>query len=140
MEEFEYLLEKCGFIKKPRIQNNFLDLENLVGFKMPDDYKYYLNNYEPFEGFIGQEYIALYEIDELLVLNITDEIDYHQSKIISIGSNGASENIGIKPINDNNYRIVIAQYIRDVDDHIEIGLSFTDMLKRLNEGLTWFDN
>lgn len=140
MEELEYLLEKFGFIKKPQTADDFHDIENLVGFKMPDDYKYYLNNYEPFEGFIGEEYLAFYKTDELLTLNTIDDPDDSDSAVIVIGSNGASEYIGIKPINDKDYRVVIGQYIRDADDHIEIGLSFTDMLKRLNEGIEWFDN
>jgi len=140
MEELEYLLAKCGFIKKVQIKNSFQDIENLIGFQLPDDYRYYLNNYEQFEGFIGEEYLALYGNDELLELNAIHETEDYASNTISIGCNGASENIGIKSINEHDHRVVIAQYIHDTGDHIEIGVSFTDMIQRLNEGIAWFNN
>jgi hypothetical protein len=136
MKELEDLLVKSGFIKRSQIKNDFKDIESQIGFQLPDDYKYYLNNYEPFEGFIGKEYIVLHSAANLLELN-----SYHtfnESNTIIIGSNGASETIGIRLLDSNNYRIVIAQYIQDIDDQIEIGTSFSEMLKRLIEGIQWF--
>jgi len=138
MEEVEYLLAKIGFIKRPRVQYDFRKIEALIGFQLPDDYKYYQNNYEPFDGDIGEQYVVLDSADELSELNDWSTFDEYSSQTIAIGSNGASETIGIRFITPNTYKIVIAQYIQDIDDQIEIGLSFTDMLRRLDEGIEWF--
>nr|WP_067060720.1 SMI1/KNR4 family protein [Mucilaginibacter sp. L294] len=138
MEELENLLAKLGFVEKAGVKNNFRAIESLIGFNLPDDYRYYLNNYESFEGDIGDQYIVLYSPDELLAYNKACHADDQLSYTVLIGSNGASENIGIRAIDQNNYRLVTAQYIHHVDDQVEIGLSFTDMLKRLNSGIAWF--
>ena len=39
----------------------------------------------------------------------------------------------------DNYQIIIAPFIGDTDDQIEISSSFADMLRRLNEGIFWFE-
>jgi hypothetical protein len=140
VEELEYLLAKSGFVKRRQVKNGFQNIESIIGFQLPDDYKFYLNNYEPFEGFVGEQYIVLYTAENLLELNNGSVFDGSFSNTIAIGSNGASEIIGIKSLEANNCKIVIAQYIQDIDDHIEIGTSFTDMLMRLNEGVEWFNN
>lgn len=136
MENLEYLLEKFGFVKQTRVDNDFRRIENFIGFQLPDDYKYYLNNYKPFEDFVGEQYIALYTVADLVALNNLNAL---LSNTIAIGSDGASETIGISFLETSNYKIVMAQYIQNVDDYIEIGTSFTDMLKRLDEGLKWFN-
>jgi len=136
MDELEYLLAKSGFVKRLLIKNDFQSIEDVIGFQLPDDYKYYLNNYEPFEGSIGEQFMVLYSANDLLELN--GIFDASLSKTIAIGSNGASETIGIRLSGPNTYKIVVAQYIQDVDDHIEIGTSFIDVLRRLDEGLEWF--
>ena len=138
MKELENLLAKCGFVKRASAKNDFQAVEALIGFQLPSDYKYYLENYEQFQKFIGEQYIALYRTDELVVLNERYEIKDYISNTLTIGSNGAGEFIGIKLVGQDNYQIIIAPFIGGIDDQIEIGSSFTDMLKRLNEGILWF--
>jgi hypothetical protein len=138
MQTLDDLLAKCGFTKREvadRIDFNII--ESLAGFQLPMDYKYYLANYHSFEGFIGQEYIALYEADRLLALNEINDEDISYTKLI--GSNGASESMGIRMNEDGTYHLVIAQYLSEIDDHIVIGVSFTDMIERLVNGTGWFE-
>ncbi len=137
MEDLEYLLDKFGFVRQTQVNNNFQKIESLIRFQLPEDYKYYLENYNPFDDSIGQEYVVLYSINDLL--EISREGIINDSHTIAIGSNGASETIGIRFWEPKNYKIVIAQYIQDIDDHIEIGTSFTDMLQRLDAGKEWFE-
>jgi hypothetical protein len=137
MKQLEDLLAKCGFAKRDFVNIDFDAIETLAEFTLPIDYKYYLNNYHAFEGFIGEEYLALYEADMLLALN--ENNDDGTSDTVLIGSNGASESIGIRMNDDGSYSLVIAQYLSDIDDHIIIGTSFTNILERLANSIGWFE-
>ncbi|RKR82721.1 hypothetical protein BDD43_2906 [Mucilaginibacter gracilis] len=139
MEELKYLLDKFGFVKQPQVDNDFQEIESLIGFHLPEDYKYYLNNYKPFDDSIGKQYVVLYSIDDLFEMNKPGTLDEWYTYTVQIGNNGASEAIGIKFWELNNYKVVIAQYIQNIDDQIEIGTSFTDMLKRLDKEIEWFN-
>lgn len=138
MEELDELLANCGFVKQIRI-NTFQNIEKFIGFTLPDDYQYYLNNYSNFEGFIKEQYISLYNPNNLIEVNKEYGVKPNSNTII-IGNNGASEIIGIRMMNKNEYQIFITQYIEDIEEYIEIGNSFTDMIKRLYSGTGWFDN
>jgi len=138
MESLGLLLDKCGFIKKDRVSNDFKAIEDFIGFSLPADYKFYLDNYEPFDDIIGEQWLVLDDINLLLESKGIYSPEQRKANTIQIGGNGASEAIGIRHLGDNSYQIVIAQYIMDVDDHIEIGSSFTDMLQRLISGVEWF--
>jgi len=143
MQELDDLLEKCGFVKQNNANYDFLTIEQNIGFSLPADYKYYLNNYEPFDDWIGEQYVSLYNFDTVIQMNsfVTDESMNNQmrlSKTVAIGSNGASEIIGLRSMSDLSFLAVIGQYIYDLDDHIKIGISFTDMVQRLYNGADWF--
>jgi len=120
MEALEILFEKCGFIKKGRVSNDFKTIEDFIGFSLPADYKFYLDNYEPFDDIIGEQWLVLDDIDLLLASKDLYFPEQRTANTIQIGSNGASEAIGIRYLCNNIYQIVAAQYIMDIDDHIEI--------------------
>ena len=136
MEALDDLLARCGFVKRDSFNADFPSFEHSVGFTLPMDYEYYLKKYYPFEGFIGDEYVVLYDLNTLLILNKNSSDG--ATRAMLIGSNGASENIGIQINDAENYQLVIAQYLSDVKDHIVIGASFTNMLERLINGVNWF--
>lgn len=138
MQELDDLLEKCGFVKQNNANHDFLIIEQNIGFSLPADYKYYLNNYESFEGFISEQYISLYNFDTVCAFNADIDEEDKLSASILIGSNGACENIGLQYLGSNDYRVAISQYIFIADEYIEIGTSFTDMIQRLNNGADWF--
>lgn len=138
MQEFDDLLLKCGFVKQNNAACDFQIIEQFLGFSLPTDYKYYLNNYELFEDFIDEQYISLYDFNTVKELHADIGDVEKQSSSILIGSNGASESIGLQFLGDSNYRVVIAQYMYDVDDYVEVGVSFTDMIQRLHDGIEWF--
>ena len=139
MTRLDDLLTKQGFSKKTSKSNiDFPIIEEHLRFKLPEDYKYYLANYDDFEGFVGEEYLRLWKIDDLFKLNkeygVNDLPD-----TIAIGTNGNMEFIAIE-LKVNDYRIVLSPFIDiDVQNHIEIGTSFSDMLIRLKNGIKWFN-
>lgn len=56
MEKLQHLLNKYEFVRRPKPLK--LDILNALPFQLPADYKFYLENYEPFEGFMSIEYYS----------------------------------------------------------------------------------
>jgi hypothetical protein len=138
--QLDALLNKYNFSRKPiELTISFEKIEKEIGFELPDDYKYYLSNFNYFEGFLGPEYLKLFDYDNLLERNQEYGIREVLSNTIMIGNNGSSEFIAIECLNAKGYRVVLSPLIDLSDEyHIEIGASFSDMLDRLNNGIEWF--
>ena len=120
-------------------KTDLVDIEKEIGFDLPDDYKDFLLRHGGHETRIGEEYIKLWDKDDLLSLNQDYKIFENLSGTIGIGDNGAGEFIGIEKLVDGGLRIVLTPFI-DLDKqyHIEVGQSFTDFLSRLDKGKKWF--
>ena len=140
MTRLEDILNKYSFSKKT-IESpiSFDEIEKEIGFELPDDYKYYLANFDYFEDFVGPEYVKLFGYDSLLKSNQEYGVTDTLPNTIMIGNNGSSEFIAIELTSTNNYRVVLSPLIDlSAECHIEIGLSFSDMLNRLDNGVEWF--
>ncbi|WP_312191724.1 SMI1/KNR4 family protein [Sphingobacterium sp.] len=114
-------------------------IQRILNFNLPNDYLFFLQNYSGFEQFIGPQFVRLWDIDELIGANIDYQIFENLPKTLAIGGNGSSEFIAIEQTVDNSIRVVLTPFI-DLDKqyHIEIGISFTDFLQRLDNGQEWF--
>jgi hypothetical protein len=77
---------------------------------------------------------VLWPFEEILPANRAYEIFEWLENVLGIGSNAGSEMIGLC----SDGRCVLMQFI-GLDQPIEIGSSFTDMLERLNSGKKWFE-
>jgi len=141
LEQFEQIIDKyCGSIRTFKSKTTIEEIENIISFRLPSDYKAFLQNYYGFEGSIGQEYLRLWNVDEILESNKGYNIFDYLTNTIGIGGNCGGEFIAIEITDSENYRIVLSPFI-DLDKqyHIEIGKSFTDFLVRLENGIKWFD-
>lgn len=138
MEQLERLLNKYGFERRPKpLEQGILEA---IPFQLPDDYKFYLENYEPFEGSIGGEYVQFWKADELLEANKGYGIAEYLPNVFGIGSNGGGEFIGIEFLSNGNHRIILSDLVSLEEEYfIEIGTSFSDMLIRLDNGREWFE-
>ncbi|WP_113654777.1 SMI1/KNR4 family protein [Pedobacter namyangjuensis] len=140
MEPFEKILSKYEFVKRTdKPKTAFEDVEKIINFKLPDDYKAFALNYLEFEDFIGAENVRLWDFDEIIEINNDYQIFKYLPKTLGIGGNGGGEYIAIEDLGDNNLRIVLSPFIIEKETHIEIGSSFTDFLQRLENGKEWFD-
>ena len=137
--ELEKILSKYDFPKLALgLKTNFEEIEETIGFPLPEDYKYFLNNFVEHECFIGEEYLRLWGIDNLLADNRGYEIQKYLTNTLAIGTDMGGGCIAMELVEATNYRIVLMEFI-GLDYPIEIGSSFTDMLKRLDEGKEWFN-
>jgi len=140
MENFEEILLKYEIVKRTsKPKTTFEDVEKIINFKLPEDYKSFALNYSEFEGVIGEQYITLWNFDEIIEINTDYEIFENLPKTIGIGENGSGEYIAIEHLDKNNLRIVLSPFIIEKEAHIEIGISFTDFLERLENGKEWFN-
>ena len=139
MEPFEKILSKYEVVKRTdKPKTAFEEVEKIINFKLPDDYKAFALNYLEFEDFIGAENVRLWDFDEILEINNDYQIFKYLTKTLGIGGNGGGEYIAIEDLGDNNLRIVLSPFIIEKEAHIEIGSSFTDFLQRLDKGQEWF--
>lgn len=140
MDNLEQILTKYNWPQRTESALTTIEeIEDFIKSKLPHDYVSFLRKYMGSEGFIGQEYVVLWNIDELIEFNKTYCIPDNLPQTLGIGGNGASEFIAIELLN-NKYRIVLSPFI-DLDEqyHIEIGTSFSDFLLRLDNGKNWFN-
>lgn len=135
------LLKKYGIRKRTESITDQVGLvEQKFGFCLPRDYIEFASNYFGFEKFIGEEFLRLWNLEELIQMNIDYEITTELDNTIGIGTNGASEFIAIEKIAKENFRVVLSPFIDlNKECHIDIGSSFTNFLLRLNHGKEWFE-
>jgi len=141
MEQFEKILIDHNCLKRTEPPKTKIEeIEEAVGFKLPNDYKTYLQTFQPFDDFIGEECFYLTDIDELIEMNKISPIFNRLPDTLGIGGNGSSELIAIEKIGLDSFRVVLTPFI-DLDKqyHIEIGNSFSDFLIRLENGRQWFE-
>jgi len=139
MERFEEILTKYNFTKRTnKPKTTFEEAERIINFKLPNDYKTFALNYQEFEGLIGEQYVRLWDFDEVIEMNIDYRIFEHLTNTLAIGGNGGGEYIAIEQLNDNSLRIVLSPFLIEEEAHVEIGISFTDFLERLENRKEWF--
>lgn len=139
MNEIEDVLRKYNWPTRGLIDDlNFKEIENVIGFNLPNDYKQFLRKYSSYETHIGEEYLKLWGFNELLEYNSGYGIIDTLEMTIGIGSNGGGELIGLKN-SDGKTKIILTPFIDlEKNNHIEIGDSFTDFIRRLDIGQSWF--
>ena len=75
MLQLDGILSKYNFSKRTVDTNIPIEeIENEINFSLPDDYKYYLTHYNEFEGFLGSEYLKLFNQYILLEKNNSYQI------------------------------------------------------------------
>jgi hypothetical protein len=140
MNHFDEVFERVSCPKRVKSLNyNFDTIEEIIKFRLPEDYKYFIQNYEGFYDSIGEEFVILYDAEELLECNINYKIFENLPQTLAIGGNGSGEFIALEVTENNTLRVIISPYI-DLDKqfHIDIGTSFTDFWVRLENGENWF--
>ena len=141
MSETDNILKKYNWPIKETVDSlDFKEIENRIGFELPDDYKEFLRKYSFYETQIGEESFKLWAFDKLLEWNEGYEIIENLKNTIGIGDNRGGEFIGLEKLADGKKRIILIPFIDlDKEYHIEIGDSFSDFLRRMDNGVKRFD-
>jgi hypothetical protein len=140
MSEIDEILKKYNWPTRELVHDlNFRDIENRIGFDLPEDYKEFLREYSFYETQIGEESFKLWDFEKLLEWNEGYEIINNLKETIGIGDNGGGEFIALEKMVDGKIRTILTPFIDLKEEyHVEIGFSFTDFLKRMDQGKKWF--
>ena len=66
-------------------------VEATLGWKLPDDYRRFLMYKNGGEGFLGENYLILWSLDELPQFNLEYEVQEYAPGFVFFGSNGGGE-------------------------------------------------
>ena len=135
------IVEKYGSKKRSKPAMDTIELiEKILGFKLPKDYRQFAKNYTGFESVIGEEFVRLWDSEELMESNSEYRIINELENTIGIGTNSGGEFIAIEKTDKDKFRIILSPLIDlDKESHIEIGASFSDFIVRLENGKGWFE-
>lgn len=133
--------EKYGSLKRTEILSDILrEIEDKIDFIIPEDYNEFLTNYTGFENHIGEQYVIVWDLNELMEFNTDYEVFELIQNGLGIGSNGSSEMIVLKMDDNKEFKILLVPYL-DLDQeetYINIGNSFSDLFNRLEANESWF--
>ena len=107
-----------------------INLKSKLPTKIPLDYFNFISLYNGGEGFIGEEYLKLYKIEELLHINEDYSVDEFAPDIFIIGTNGGGEAIAFD-FRYENPKYILIPFIFDYNDVIELGNNINDFFARI---------
>lgn len=65
-----------------------------IGFSLPDDYVQLLKTFNGGEGFLGEDYLILWAVEDLLFFNKEYEVQEYAPGIFLFGSSGGGDGYG----------------------------------------------
>jgi D-hydroxyproline dehydrogenase subunit gamma len=112
-----------------------LEVEELLGYALPESYRTYLLNENGMNGFVGSNYVRFYSAQNLSSENYEDWKEFFPNTL-RIGDTGALENFVV------NYdfsppRFGILPHIGNKDDFIELGTEWEQLIDRLASDTVW---
>jgi len=102
-------------------------IEQQLKRKLPVQYNSFMTWSNGGEGSIGDNYLSLWKIEDLLQLNIDYEIQYYLSEeFLGIGTDGGGLCYGINMLNQKIFKISLGDL--DLNEIIYIANSFSEFL------------
>jgi hypothetical protein len=105
--------------------------ETEAGFRLPTEYRMFLQNHNGGEGFIGSgAYVILWRLEELLKMNVAYEVEEYVPGFFFFGSDGGGEAFAFDRTKE--MAIVSMPFVgMEPDLATPIALTFGDFLKAL---------
>lgn len=117
---------------RPATAQELLKLVSSVG-KLPEDYLDFLGSSNGGEGFLGSNYVILWEASNLLRYNDAYEVAIYAPGFFIFGSDGGGEAFGFDT-RGANYSVMRIPFVgMDWDEGVFISDSFSGFLKLLQE-------
>lgn len=105
--------------------------ESALGITLPEDYVACLTLCNGGEGFVGNSYLILWSVDEILPFNRDYEVSSFCPELLLFGSNGGGEAYAFDRRNVP-WRVVQVPFIgMDYADCDDMGSSFTEFVERI---------
>lgn len=105
--------------------------EFAANLKLPSEYLAFLSRTNGGEGFIGQNYVILWRIEQLRDLNKAFEADLFAPGLLLFGSNGGGDAYAFVTLRES-YQVVMVPFIGlQLPDAINCGNDFADFIQNL---------
>ena len=98
-------------------------------FKLPKDYEQFLERMNGGEGFVGEAYLSLWRVEELLQRNKDYEVDEYTPGFFIFGSDGGGESFGFDLRSDLKEVVCIPFIGSGWEDAVRIASTFTEFLE-----------
>jgi hypothetical protein len=110
------------------------EVETVLGVTFPADYGEFIVAGAEAEGDVGESYLALYRLEELVSRNRTYDMAASHPGLVLIGSDGGGEAIGFD-FHDSPPPIVLVSFVSSGWDGAAVQSdSFTEFITRLRSG------
>lgn len=107
--------------------------EMALGFTLPEDFKAFMSANGAGEGFIGNQYIILWNVSELAQFNSEYEFSVYAPSFVAFASNGGGEAFAFDT-RKNPPSIVEVPFIgMSHEDGKHVADNFTHLLQRLHD-------
>ncbi|MFL0267407.1 SMI1/KNR4 family protein [Candidatus Clostridium radicumherbarum] len=110
------------------------ETENKLGIKFPSDYIEFMLFSNGCEGTIGESYISIWPIEELIDTNENLEVEKYTPGLVLFGSDGGGEAFAFDMRGDT-IKYIMVPYMLEFDALIEQGNTIFNFFDRLNNGL-----
>jgi cell wall assembly regulator SMI1 len=108
--------------------------EAQLGIRLPPDYVEFITAMNGGEGFVGDNYVILWSVDELPRFNREYNVPEFAPGLVMFGSDGGGEGFGFD-LRSQNARVVVVPFIgMGWTDAEEIAPSFREFLEKLSRG------
>jgi hypothetical protein len=129
---FEKYINDLQLNEPARLQA-IIDVENKLGIEFPIDYKEFLLFSNGCEGSIGESYICIWPIEELIEANEASEVDEYTPGLVLFGSDGGGEAFAFD-MRNNNKKYIMVPLMLEFNAIIEQGNSLAYFFERSYNG------
>lgn len=123
-------IEELNF-NTPVTQIAIDSFEKTSRIKLPLDYVSFLEQTDGAEGFVGNNYVILWKIEEILELNDAYKVSEYKSGLLVFGSNGGGEAFAFDKDSDPMSVVQVPFVSINRDGMIRLGSTFVDFLNTL---------
>lgn len=100
-----------------------------IGHSLPSDYVSFLNKHNGGEGFVDNDYLIIWKIEELSIFNLEYEVGKYAPGIFLFGSSGGGEAYGFD-MRDPSMPIVRIPFIgMELQYAIPVARTFSELMK-----------
>jgi hypothetical protein len=130
--KFKEYIEEMKLCKPASLQT-IATVENKLGVKFPRDYIELMMYSNGCEGNIGESYIQIWPIEEVIDANEACEVEKYTPGLILFGSDGGGEAFAFD-MREDKIKYIMVPYMLEFDAVIEQGSSLLVFFERLYNG------
>lgn len=120
--------------RTPAPEHLVVETEERLGYQLPDDYRSFLMACNGGEGFVGEHYLAMWGVEDLLPFNQEYEISTFVPELLAFASTGAGEGYAFQMGDSVPAKVVQIPFIGlSMVDAVPVAGSFEQLLQRMLE-------